>query len=55
MEQCVVRLDAAMFNALLQESDDEVPTNPMSDPITDPKVLPIPNNISTLKFLMFSS
>ncbi|KAF3330912.1 hypothetical protein FCM35_KLT04266 [Carex littledalei] len=47
MEQCVVRLDAAMFNALLRESDDEVPTDPMSDPITDPKVLPIPHGKSS--------
>lgn len=47
MEQCVVRLDAAMLNALLRESDDEVPTDPMSDPITDPKVLPIPHGKSS--------
>ncbi|XP_062202526.1 uncharacterized protein LOC133904900 isoform X1 [Phragmites australis] len=43
MEQCVARLDVAMFNAILRESDDEIPTDPMSDPITDPKVLPIPS------------
>ncbi|KAG8051086.1 hypothetical protein GUJ93_ZPchr0009g438 [Zizania palustris] len=43
MEQCIARLDVAMFNAILRESDDEIPTNPMSDPITDPKVLPIPS------------
>ncbi|KAF3336499.1 CTP synthase 1 [Carex littledalei] len=36
-----------MFNALLRESDDEVPTDPMSDPITDPKVLPIPHGKSS--------
>ncbi|KAL5224479.1 hypothetical protein ABZP36_011118 [Zizania latifolia] len=41
MEQCIARLDVAMFNAILRESDDEIPTDPMSDPITDPKVLPI--------------
>ncbi|GJN13470.1 hypothetical protein PR202_gb00179 [Eleusine coracana subsp. coracana] len=43
MEQCIARLDVAMFNAILRESDDEIPTDPMSDPITDPKVLPIPS------------
>ncbi|XP_042466402.1 uncharacterized protein LOC122048955 isoform X2 [Zingiber officinale] len=42
MEQCVARLDVAMFNAILRESDDEIPTDPMSDPIGDSKVLPIP-------------
>uniref|UniRef100_A0A0D9XY10 C2 NT-type domain-containing protein n=1 Tax=Leersia perrieri TaxID=77586 RepID=A0A0D9XY10_9ORYZ len=43
MEQCISRLDVAMFNAILRESEDEIPTDPMSDPITDPKVLPIPS------------
>lgn len=43
MEQCIARLDVAMFNAILRESDDEIPTDPLSDPITDPKVLPIPS------------
>ncbi|KAM0825410.1 hypothetical protein ACQ4PT_069580 [Festuca glaucescens] len=43
MEQCIARLDIAMFNAILRESEDEIPTDPMSDPITDPKVLPIPS------------
>ncbi|KAK4760275.1 hypothetical protein SAY87_005168 [Trapa incisa] len=42
MEQCVARLDVAMFNALLRESADEIPTDPISDPICDSKVLPIP-------------
>ncbi|KAA8548219.1 hypothetical protein F0562_004520 [Nyssa sinensis] len=42
MEQCVARLDVAMFNAILRESDDEIPTDPVSDPISDAKVLPIP-------------
>ncbi|WKA04230.1 hypothetical protein VitviT2T_022285 [Vitis vinifera] len=42
MEQCVVRLDVAMFNAILRESVDEIPTDPVSDPISDSKVLPIP-------------
>lgn len=42
MEQCVARLDVAMFNAILRESADEIPTDPVSDPISDPKVLLIP-------------
>ncbi|PSR87496.1 Myosin-H heavy chain like [Actinidia chinensis var. chinensis] len=42
MEQCVARLDVAMFNAILRDSDDEIPTDPVSDPISDAKVLPIP-------------
>ncbi|URE27495.1 Nucleolar protein [Musa troglodytarum] len=36
------RLDVAMFNAILRESAHEIPTDPVSDPIVDPKVLPIP-------------
>jgi hypothetical protein len=47
MEQCVARLDVAMFNAILRESDDEIPTDPVSDAISDPKVLPIPPGNST--------
>ncbi|KAL6661689.1 hypothetical protein ACP70R_001073 [Stipagrostis hirtigluma subsp. patula] len=42
MEQCIARLDVAMFNAILRESASEIPTDPISDPIVDPKVLPIP-------------
>lgn len=42
MEQSVGRLDVAMFNAILRESSDEIPTDPVSDPISDLKVLPIP-------------
>ncbi|XVF57835.1 hypothetical protein PTKIN_Ptkin07bG0014600 [Pterospermum kingtungense] len=42
MEQCVARLDVAMFNAILRDSGDEMPTDPVSDPISDPLVLPIP-------------
>ncbi|XP_030527567.1 uncharacterized protein LOC115738907 isoform X2 [Rhodamnia argentea] len=42
MEQLVGRLDVAMFNAILRGSDDEMPTDPVSDPISDSKVLPIP-------------
>ncbi|CAI8612146.1 unnamed protein product [Vicia faba] len=42
MEQCIARLDVAMFNAILRESADDIPSDPRSDPISDPKVLPIP-------------
>ncbi|KAH0674813.1 hypothetical protein KY290_024612 [Solanum tuberosum] len=42
MEQLVSRLDVAMFNAILRESAEEMPTDPVSDPICDAKVLPIP-------------
>nr|GMC46281.1 uncharacterized protein LOC109149986 [Ipomoea batatas] len=42
MQQCVARLDVAMFNAILRESADDIPTDPVSDPISNPKVLPIP-------------
>ncbi|XVE84131.1 hypothetical protein DITRI_Ditri16bG0144900 [Diplodiscus trichospermus] len=42
MEQCVARLDVAMFNAILRDSGDEIPTDPVSDPISDPLVLPVP-------------
>ncbi|PIN05608.1 hypothetical protein CDL12_21856 [Handroanthus impetiginosus] len=41
MEQLVNRLDVAMFNAILRESSEEMPTDPLSDPIGDSKVLPI--------------
>ncbi|XP_050381658.1 uncharacterized protein LOC126798677 [Argentina anserina] len=42
MGQCVSRLDVAMFNAILRESVHEIPTDPVSDPILDSRVLPIP-------------
>ncbi|KAH0697453.1 hypothetical protein KY290_015321 [Solanum tuberosum] len=42
MKQLVSRLDVAMFNAILRESTEEMPTDPMFDPISDRKVLPIP-------------
>lgn len=42
MEQCVARLDVAMFNAILRDSADDIPTDPVSDPISDAKVLPVP-------------
>lgn len=41
MEQLVDRLDVAMFNAILRENAEEMPTDPVSDPISDSKVLPI--------------
>ncbi|XP_050375147.1 uncharacterized protein LOC126792726 [Argentina anserina] len=42
MEQLVNRLDVAMFNAILRENGEEMPTDPVSDPISESKVLPIP-------------
>ncbi|GER33280.1 hypothetical protein STAS_09410 [Striga asiatica] len=42
MEQLIGRLDVAMFNAILRESADEIPTDPVADPISDAQVLPIP-------------
>lgn len=42
MEQLISRLDVAMFNAILRESAGEMPTDPVSDPISDINVLPIP-------------
>lgn len=42
MEQCVARLDVAIFNAILRESADQMPSDPISDPISDAEVLPIP-------------
>ncbi|XP_075090630.1 uncharacterized protein LOC107782934 isoform X2 [Nicotiana tabacum] len=42
MKQLVSRLDVAMFNAILRESTEEMPTDPVFDPISDRKVLPIP-------------
>lgn len=42
MEQCIGRLDVAMFNAILRESAHQMPTDPVSDPIVDSRVLPIP-------------
>ncbi|KMT17460.1 hypothetical protein BVRB_2g037980 [Beta vulgaris subsp. vulgaris] len=47
MEQCVARLDVAMFNAILRESADDIPTDPVSDPISDAKVLPVPAGTSS--------
>ncbi|CAN4079729.1 unnamed protein product [Withania somnifera] len=42
MKQLVNRLDVSMFNAILRESSEEMPTDPLFDPISDRKVLPIP-------------
>uniref|UniRef100_A0A1J3DFM5 Dilute domain-containing protein n=1 Tax=Noccaea caerulescens TaxID=107243 RepID=A0A1J3DFM5_NOCCA len=43
MEKCIARVDVAMFNAILRESEDQIPTDPVSDPILDSSVLPIPS------------
>ncbi|XP_010491284.1 PREDICTED: uncharacterized protein LOC104768896 [Camelina sativa] len=45
MEQCIVRLDVAMFNAILREWAHQTSSDPASDPITDPRVLPIPAGV----------
>ncbi|KAF5207983.1 nucleolar-like protein [Thalictrum thalictroides] len=37
-----------MFNAILRESVDDIPTDPISDPIRDSKVLPIPAGNSSV-------
>jgi len=42
MQQCIARLDVAMFNAILRESAHQIPTDPVSDAIVDSRVLPIP-------------
>ncbi|KAL9241273.1 hypothetical protein vseg_015403 [Gypsophila vaccaria] len=42
MEQLADRLDVAMFNAILRDLEEDVPTDPTSDPITELKVLPVP-------------
>ena len=41
MEHCVAHLDIAMFNAILRESENEIPMDTISDPIVDSRVLPI--------------
>ncbi|CAH8254726.1 unnamed protein product [Arabidopsis lyrata] len=40
MGKCIARIDVAMFNAILPESEHQIPTDPVSDPILDSKVLP---------------
>ncbi|KAL8097644.1 uncharacterized protein LOC141684682 isoform X2 [Apium graveolens] len=47
LETCLARLDVAMFNAILRKSADGISTDPVSDPITDVKVLPIPSGNSS--------
>ncbi|KAJ0258357.1 Nucleolar protein gar2-like protein [Hirschfeldia incana] len=42
MEKCIGRFDVAMFNAILRESEHQIPTDPVSDPILDSRVVPIP-------------
>ncbi|KAL9254361.1 hypothetical protein AKJ16_DCAP05596 [Drosera capensis] len=41
ISQCVARLDVAIFNAILRESEHETPSDPVSDPILDTRALPI--------------
>ena len=41
MEKCIARVDVTMFNAILRESEHQIPTDPVSVPILDSKVLPI--------------
>lgn len=43
----MARLDVAMFNAILRDSEDNFPTDPVSDPIADSRVLPIPSTTSS--------
>lgn len=38
----VSRLNLVMFNAILHESSEKVPTNLISDPINDSKIILIP-------------
>jgi hypothetical protein len=40
--ECVDRLDVAMFNGIMRNPEDDSPTDPLADPITDLSVLPIP-------------
>jgi hypothetical protein len=40
--ECVERLDIAMFNGIMRNPEDDSPTDPLADPITDLSVLPIP-------------
>lgn len=41
MEKCIARIDVAMFNTILRESEHQIPTDLVSDPILDSRVLPI--------------
>eukprot|EP00897_Mesotaenium_endlicherianum_P006393 jgi/Mesen1/5782/ME000293S04939 len=43
IEQMAARLDVAIFNALIRDADNMTPSDPVSDPITDPRALPFPN------------
>lgn len=40
--ECVDRLDVAMFNGIMRNPEDDSPTDPLADPVTDLSVLPIP-------------
>ncbi|GJP54695.1 hypothetical protein CLOM_g13748, partial [Closterium sp. NIES-68] len=40
LEHCLLRLDTALFNALLRPNPDVPPSDPLADPITEPAALP---------------
>lgn len=40
--ECVERLDVAMFNGIMRNPEEDSPTDPLADPVTDLSVLPIP-------------
>ena len=40
--ECVDRLDVAMFNGIMRNPEEDSPTDPLADPVTDLSVLPIP-------------
>ncbi|KAI3503548.1 hypothetical protein L1887_31992 [Cichorium endivia] len=42
-ERLTARLDVAMFNAILRGPTDSGPVEPVSDPISDSRVLPVPS------------
>ncbi|KAI3784961.1 hypothetical protein L1987_44069 [Smallanthus sonchifolius] len=53
MEQCVSRLDVAMFNAILREPGDEIPTDPLLDAISDSRFLSIPSGKQLLELVHY--
>ncbi|CAI5467819.1 unnamed protein product [Closterium sp. Yama58-4] len=40
LEHCLLRLDSAIFNALLRSNPDAPPAEPLADPVTEPAALP---------------
>ncbi|CAI5536259.1 unnamed protein product [Closterium sp. Naga37s-1] len=40
LEHCLMRLDSAIFNALLRSNPDAPPAEPLADPVTEPAALP---------------